>query len=94
MKYMKRTLPDRIRRRRETAKTQQEATALLAQMRETARKLENAYARFEYEQNEQLLDAVIYEIQSLRALYRYLFSRARTLGIECGKVQIFRREGA
>ena len=93
MKNMKRTLSDRALRRRETVKTQQETAALLAQLQETARKLENAYARFEYEQNDQLLDAVIYEIQSLRALYRYLLLRARTLGVECGKVQVFRREG-
>ena len=90
---MKRMLLDRARRRKETAKTQKEEAALLAQMQETARKLENAYARFDYEQNDQLLDAVIYEIQSLRALYRYLFLRARALGVECGRVQIFRREG-
>ncbi|MBR2730592.1 MAG: DUF2508 family protein [Clostridia bacterium] len=89
---MKQTLHERVRCRKETAKTQKEEAALLAQLQETARKLENAYARFDYEQNDQLLDAVIFEIQSLRALYRYLFKRARALGVECGRVQVFRRE--
>lgn len=89
---MKTSLTARLRRRKEAANTQKEETALLVQLHETSIRLDNAYARFEYEQNDDLLDAVIYEIQSLRAHYRYLLKRARAMGVECGKVRVFQRE--
>ena len=41
---------------------------------------------------EDLLESVIFEIQSLKALYRYLLKRARESGIECGEISVFGRE--
>lgn len=66
--------------------------SLVIQIRETSKKLESAYCRFENETNEDLLDSVIYEIQSLKALYKYLLKRAKESGIECAEISVFGRE--
>ncbi len=66
--------------------------SLVMQIRETSQKLESAYNRFENEINEDLLDSIIYEIQSLKALYRYLLKRAKECGIECAEISVFGRE--
>lgn len=65
---------------------------LLNQIRETSRRLENAYCRFENASDDDLLDSVIYEIQSLKALYRYLIKRAKENGVESGEISVFERE--
>lgn len=66
--------------------------SLIMQIRDTSQKLESAYSRFENELNEDLLDSIIYEIQSLKALYRYLLKRAKECGIECAEISVFGRE--
>lgn len=66
--------------------------SLVMQIRDTSQKLESAYSRFENETNEDLLDSIIYEIQSLKALYRYLLKRAKECGIECAEISVFGRE--
>ena len=66
--------------------------SIVTQIRDTSQKLENAYSRFENETNEDLLDSIIYEIQSLKALYRYLLKRAKDCGIECAEISVFGRE--
>lgn len=65
---------------------------ILTQLRETSTRLESAYSRFENECNEDLLDSVIYEIQSLKALYRYLIKKAKENGLECAEISVFGRE--
>ncbi|MBE6771471.1 MAG: DUF2508 family protein [Ruminococcaceae bacterium] len=65
---------------------------ILQQIRDTSQRLESAYSRFENECNEDLLDSIIYEIQSLKALYRYLLKLAKEKGVECGEVSVFGRE--
>ena len=65
---------------------------ILQQIRDTSQRLESAYSRFENECNEDLLDSIIYEIQSLKALYRYLLKQAKEKGVECGEVSVFGRE--
>jgi hypothetical protein len=69
-----------------------ESNEIVRQIRETSEKLNNAYSRFEYENNEDLLESVIFEIQSLKALYRYLLKKARETGIECAEISVFGRE--
>ncbi len=66
--------------------------SLLAQIRETSSRLECAYSRFENECNEDLMDSIIYEIQSLKALYRYLIKRAKENGLECSEISVFGQE--
>ena len=65
---------------------------LLIQIRDTSQKLQSAYSRFENECNEDLLDSIIYEIQSLKALYRYLLKQAKETGLECAEISVFGRE--
>ncbi|MBO5859274.1 MAG: DUF2508 family protein [Clostridia bacterium] len=65
---------------------------LLCQLRETSERLTAAHSRFENESDEDLLDSVIYEIQSLKALYRYLLKKAKEEGLQCGEVSVFGRE--
>ena len=65
---------------------------LLRQIRETSDRLNAAHNRFENESDEDLLDSVIYEIQSLKALYRYLLKKAKEEGLQCGEVSVFGRE--
>ncbi len=65
---------------------------LIAQIRDTSARLESAYNRFENECNEDLLDSIIYEIQSLKALYRYLIKRAKENGLECAEISVFGQE--
>ncbi len=65
---------------------------ILLQIKDTSQRLKSAYSRFENESNEDLLDSIIYEIQSLKALYRYLLKLAREKGIECSEIAVFERE--
>ena len=69
-----------------------EQNELVCQIRDTSQRLAAAYSRFEIENNEDLLDSIIYEIQSLKALYRYLIKRAKTEGLQCGEISVFGRE--
>ena len=69
-----------------------EQNELINQIRDTSQRLAAAYSRFEIESNEDLLDSIIYEIQSLKALYRYLIKRAKTEGLQCGEISVFGRE--
>ena len=69
-----------------------ETDSLVSQIRDTSQKLKSAYNRFENETNEDLLDSIIYEIQSLKALYRYLLKRAKDNGLECAEISVFGRE--
>ena len=66
--------------------------SILVQIRDTSQRLESAYSRFENECNEDLLDSIIYEIKSLKALYRYLLKLAKEKGIECSGVSVFSGE--
>lgn len=75
---------------RKPAKPMQDS--ILLQIRDTSQRLESAYSRFENESNEDLLDSIIYEIKSLKALYRYLLKLAKEKGIESGDIAIFSRE--
>ena len=69
-----------------------EQNELIFQIRDTSQRLAAAYSRFEIESNEDLLDSIIYEIQSLKALYRYLIKRAKTEGLQCGEISVCGRE--
>lgn len=65
---------------------------LLRQIRETSAQLTAAYNRFENECDEDLLDSVIFEIQSLKSLYRYLLKMAKAEGLQCAEISVFGRE--
>ena len=63
---------------------------IVADLKLTREKLANAYARFEYECNEDLVDSVIYEIESLKAQHSYLLKLAREEGVECACISVFK----
>lgn len=65
---------------------------VLIQLRDTSQRLASAYSRFENESNEDLLDSIIYEIKSLKALYRYLLKLAKEKGLESDDIAIYSRE--
>ncbi len=65
---------------------------LLRQIRETSARLTAAHNRFENECDEDLLDSIIFEIQSLKALYRYLLRMAKEEGLQCAEISVFGRE--
>lgn len=69
-----------------------EKNNLLRQIRETSARLTAAHNRFENECDEDLLDSIIFEIQSLKALYRYLLRMAKEEGLQCAEVSVFGRE--
>lgn len=50
---------------------------LLTEIREVCRLIDNAYNRFEFEEDTDLIESNIYEIQSLKARYRYLLRVAK-----------------
>jgi hypothetical protein len=69
-----------------------EKNALLRQIRETSERLSAAHNRFENESDEDLLDSIIFEIQSLKALYRYLLKTAKQEGLQCAEISVFGKE--
>lgn len=66
--------------------------AVLVQLRDTTQRLESAYSRFENESDEDLIDSIIYEIKSLKALYRYLLKLAKEKGLESDDIAVYSRE--
>ncbi len=66
--------------------------ALIEKIRDTYARLLSAYSRFEMEDNEDLLDSIIYEIESLKALYRYLIKKAQSEGVKCREITVYGRE--
>ena len=62
-------------------KTEEQPHELLTAIRDTCRRMDNAKLRFEMESDSDLIEACIYEMESLRARYRYLLRMARMQGI-------------
>lgn len=54
---------------------------LLNEIREVCRKIETAYENFGYEQDDDLVESTIYEIEALKARYRYLLRLAKNQNI-------------
>lgn len=58
---------------------------VIVAIREVCAGIDAAQSRFEQEADPDLIEAAIYEMQSLRAKYRYLLRTARSQGICCGE---------
>ena len=56
---------------------------IIDSIREVCRCMDAAQSRFEQETDPDLVEAGIYEMQALRAKYRYLLRVARNEGITC-----------
>ena len=61
---------------------------ILEDMKDLIQRVSIANAQFEYEKDPDLIDANIYELESLKARYRYLYKKARELGVSCKKIEI------
>ncbi|NLB36374.1 MAG: DUF2508 family protein [Clostridiales bacterium] len=54
---------------------------IIEDIRNICKMLDSAYERFQYEQDEDLVDATIYEMEALKARYRYLIRKAKASNI-------------
>ncbi|MDD2417674.1 MAG: DUF2508 family protein [Oscillospiraceae bacterium] len=70
--------------RKAILKPEESTNEVIAAIREVCIKLQNANTRFEMERDSDLIESSIYEIESLRARYRYLLRIAREQGIKGG----------
>lgn len=68
-----------------------ETDSIIMQIQNVSEQLSIAYSRFNYETNEDLIESVIYEIQSLKAQYRYLMKIAKETGRECNEIRLIER---
>lgn len=55
----------------------EECINLLDEIQEISRALERAYERFELQSDSDLVEATIYEIEALKARYRYMLALAK-----------------
>ena len=56
---------------------------LIAAIREVCEMIDATQSRFEQEADPDLIEASIFELQALRAKYRYLLRMARVQGVTC-----------
>ena len=74
-------------------KQEESTNEVLAAIREVCARLNNANTRFEMERDSDLIEACIYEMESLRARYRYLLRVAKNQGLTSGSFPPVRIEG-
>jgi len=60
--------------------------SLLEDIRRVCRQMDAVYARFEYEEDEDLVEAAIFELEALKARYRYLIKRAKKEKLESSDI--------
>ena len=56
---------------------------LIVAIRDICARIDAVQSRFDMETDNDLIEGCIYELESLRAQYRYLLRRARNEGISC-----------
>ena len=71
-------------------KTEEQPHELLTAIRDTCRRMDNAKLRFEMESDSDLIEACIYEMESLRARYRYLLRTAKNRGVKAEGLPYYR----
>lgn len=74
-------------------KTEEQPHELLTAIRDTCRRMDNAKLRFEMESDSDLIEACIYEMESLRARYRYLLRMAGCRGHGARETQVEEKGG-
>lgn len=70
---LKLSILDKIRKNESNSDDEQ----LLEDIRTICKKMDAAYTRFEFEKDEDLVEAAIYEIEALKSRYRYLLKIAK-----------------
>ena len=61
----------------------EEPHPIIVAIREVCNSIDIAQSRFEQETDPDLIESAIFELQSLRAKYRYLLRTARMQGLTC-----------
>ncbi len=56
---------------------------ILQDIRRVCRMIDDAYARFQMQADDDLVEASIYELEALKARYRYLIRLAKSQNITC-----------
>ena len=69
----------RFGRRRLSARQEEERRQLVEGMRETKAQLNHAYAQFNFYSDPDLVDACVYEINSLQSRYSYYVRQVKAL---------------
>lgn len=64
-------------------RNEEEPHPLIQSIREVCMLMDMTQSRFEQESDPDLIESSIYEMQALRAKYRYLLRMARSQGISC-----------
>lgn len=68
---------------KKSAPVKSKEECILDDIRTLCANMERAYARFEFEEDADLIESSIYEIKSLKAQYRYLLRVAKENGVTC-----------
>lgn len=68
--------------KRAILKTEEPPHEVLEAIREVCRQLDNVNSRFEMESDGDLIESCIYEMEALRARYRFLLRQAKDQGIK------------
>lgn len=63
-----------------------EQEELLADIRRICQMMEDAQLRFQLEQDEDLVEATIFELEALRARYRYLLKLAKRMQLQSAQL--------
>ncbi len=63
----------------------EEPDELLTAIRDVCARIDNVNARFSMESDGDMIEACIYELESLRAHYRYLLRRAKSRGLTAAR---------
>ena len=59
---------------------------IIKSIRDVEIRLKNAYSRFDNEQDNDLIESVIYEIRALKASYAYLIKKAKISGVKSSDI--------
>ncbi len=79
--------------RKAILKPEESTNEVLAAIRDVCVRLDNANLRFKMERDSDLIESCIYEIESLRAQYRYLLRLAKEQGLRAGRYPSLVTEG-
>ena len=71
-----------LERTKKTEAKSNETEKLIEDIRNVCRMLDSAYNRFQFEKDDDLVEATIYEMEALKARYRYLIRLAKENQIE------------
>ncbi len=61
---------------------------LIHEIREVCARINRAYTLFEMEDDQDLIEAAIFELESLKSRYRYLLKEARERNINCAPFEV------